>query len=75
LGSYSARSEYSATADTKFELTFWTVTPIWRTSAGSLPIAWLTRFCTSTAAMSGSRVTSNVMVMVLTPLLVLEEDM
>jgi hypothetical protein len=35
----------------------------------------LTRFCTSTAARSGSRVTSNVTVIVLMPLLVLEEAM
>jgi hypothetical protein len=35
----------------------------------------LTRFCTSTAAMSGLRVMSNVTVMVQMPLLVLEEVM
>ena len=62
-------------ADTKFWLTFWTVTPICRTSAGSRPSTWLTRFCVSTAAISGSRVTSNVIVIVLTPLLVLDEVM
>ena len=32
-----------------------TVTPVVRTSAGSRPRTWLTRFCTSTAARSGSR--------------------
>src|SRR5688572_27543431 len=73
--SYWPLSGYMATAETKFVLTFWTVTPSWRTSAGSRPIAWLTRFCTSTAAMSGSRVTSNVTVIWLKPLLVLLEDM
>ena len=52
-----------------------TVTPICLTSPGRRPSAWLTRFCTSTAARSGSRVTSNVMLMALKPLLVLDEDM
>ena len=35
-----------------------------RTSAGMRPSAWLTRFCTSTAARSGSRSMSNVTVIV-----------
>ena len=55
--------------------TFCTVMPVWRTSPGRRPSAWLTRFWTSTAAMSWSRVTSNVTVIWLTPLLVLAEDM
>ena len=38
--------------------------PLVRTSAGMRPSAWLTRFCTSTAARSGSRPTSNVTVIV-----------
>src|SRR5580704_3374849 len=45
------------------------MTPVFFTSFGNRPSAWLTRFCTSTAAKSTSRVTSNVTVMVLTPLL------
>src|SRR5688572_5562906 len=62
-------------ATTKLLADFCTVTPVWRTSAGSRPSAWLTRFCTSTAAMSGSRDTSNVTVIWLAPLLVLDEAM
>ncbi len=50
-----------------------TVMPLVRTSAGSRPSAWLTRFCTSTAARSGSRPTSKETLMVLRPLLVLED--
>ena len=38
--------------------------PLVRTSAGMRPSAWLTRFCTSTAARSGSRPISNVTVIV-----------
>src|SRR5690348_4139346 len=52
-----------------------TVTPTWRTSAGRRPSAELTRFCTSTAARSGSRSTSNVMLIWLNPLFVLDDDM
>ena len=52
-----------------------TVMPLVRTSSGIRPSAWLTRFCTSTAARSGSRSTSKVTVMVLKPLLVLEDVM
>ena len=52
-----------------------TVTPVLRTSAGSRPITWLTRFCTSTAARSGSRAMSKKTLTVLTPLLVLEDVM
>ena len=74
--SYSPLSAYTRDRRARSSwLTFCTVTPICRTSAGSRPSAWLTRFCTSTAAMSGSRVTSNVTVIWLTPLLVLDEDM
>jgi hypothetical protein len=51
------------------------VTPSWRTSPGSRPSAWLTRFCTSTAAISGLRVTSNVIVMLQNPLFALDDDM
>ncbi len=54
---------------------FCTVMPVVRTSAGMRPSAWLTRFCTSTAATSWSRVTSNVTVIVEIPLFVLEELM
>ena len=54
---------------------FWTVMPLVRTSAGMRLSAWLTRFCTSTAATSWSRVTSNVTVIVATPLLVLDDVM
>ena len=37
--------------------------PLVRTSGGMRPSAWFTRFCTSTAARSGSRPISNVTVM------------
>jgi hypothetical protein len=57
----------------KFVDCFCTVTPSWRTSAGRRPSAWLTRFCTSTAARSASRVTSNVTLIELTPALLLED--
>ena len=52
-----------------------TVTPVVRTSAGRRPITWLTRFCTSTAARSGSRPISKKTLIVATPLLVLEDWM
>ena len=52
-----------------------TVTPLVRTSAGRRPSAWLTRFCTSTAARSGSRPISKETLIVETPLLVLEDCM
>ena len=55
--------------------TFATAMPFWRTSAGMRPSAWLTRFCTSTAARSWLRSTSNVTVIVAKPLLVLDEVM
>src|SRR3954462_9652569 len=51
------------------------VTPEVRTSAGRRPRVWLTRFCTSTAARSGSRPMSKKTLIVLTPLLVLEDCM
>ncbi len=54
---------------------FVTVTPLVRTSTGRRPRAEFTRFCTSTAARSGSRPTSNVTVIALMPLLVLAEVM
>ena len=54
---------------------FVTVMPFVRTSAGSRPSAELTRFCTSTAARSALRPTSNVTVIELMPLLVLDEVM
>ena len=41
-----------------------TVMPLVRTSAGMRPSAWLTRFCTSTAARSALRPMSNVTVIV-----------
>jgi len=49
------------------------VTPLLRTSTGSRAIAWLTRFCTSTAARSGSRPTSKKTLIVLTPAFELED--
>ncbi len=52
-----------------------TVMPLVRTSAGIRPRAWLTRFWTSIAAMSGSRSMPKVTVMVLIPLLVLDDWM
>ena len=52
-----------------------TVMPLVRTSAGIRPSAWLTRFCTSTAARSGSRPMSNVTVIVDAPLFVDDEVM
>ena len=52
-----------------------TVTPVVRTSAGSRPSTWLTRFWTSTAARSGLRPISKYTLIVLTPLLVLEDWM
>ena len=54
---------------------FVTAMPFVRTSAGMRPSAWLTRFCTSTAARSGLRPISNVTVMVQKPVLVLDERM
>ena len=54
---------------------FCTVTPSWRTSAGRRPSAWLTRFWTSTSAMSPLRVTSKTTVIWLSPLLLLDEVM
>ena len=51
------------------------VTPVFLTSAGSRGSAVLTRFCTSTAARSLSRSTSNVTVMMLVPSLPLVELM
>ena len=50
-----------------------TLMPLVRTSVGIRPRTEFTRFCTSTAARSGSRDTSNVTVMVDTPALV-DED-
>ena len=50
-----------------------TVMPLVRTSAGMRPSAWFTRFCTSMAARSGLRSMSNVTVIVLMPLLVLDD--
>ncbi len=50
-----------------------TVMPLVRTSAGIRPSAWLTRFWTSIAARSGSRSMPKVTVMVLIPLLVLDD--
>ena len=52
---------------------FVTVMPLVRTSAGMRPSAWLTRFWTSMAARSGSRSMLKVAVMVLMPLLVLDD--
>ena len=46
---------------------FVTVMPLVRTSSGMRPSAEFTRFCTSTAARSGSRPTSNVTVIVAEP--------
>ena len=54
---------------------FVTEMPLVRTSAGMRPSAWFTRFCTSTAARSGSRPISNVTVMLEKPVLVDEERM
>ena len=51
------------------------MTPFVRTSVGSLARAVDTRFCTSTAAMSTSRVTSKTTLMLAAPLLVLDEVM
>src|SRR5580658_534830 len=51
------------------------MTPVFFTSSGSRPSAWLTRFCTSTEAKSTSRATSNVTVIVLVPSLPLVEVM
>ena len=58
----------------KFGFCFLTVTPPWLTSAGRLGAAWLTRFWTSTAAMSSGYPTSKVTVMVAEPSLELVED-
>ena len=49
--------------------------PLVRTSCGMRPSAWFTRFCTSTAARSGSRPISNVTVIVQKPVFVLEDRM
>ena len=54
---------------------FVTVMPLVRTSAGRRPSAWLTRFCTSTAARSGLRPMSKVTVIVESPLFVLDDVM
>jgi len=54
---------------------FWTMMPVVRTSAGMRPRAWFTRFWTSTCATSWFRVTSNVTLIVDTPLFVLEDVM
>ena len=51
------------------------VTPVFFTSAGRRGSAVFTRFCTSTAARSLSRPTSNVTVMMLVPSLPLVELM
>ena len=56
-------------------VTFVTVMPLVRTSAGMRPSAELTRFCTSTAARSWSREMSKVTVIVETPELVLDDCM
>ncbi len=50
-------------------------TPVCFTSLGRRPCAALTRFCTSTAAMSMSRSTSNVTLMLLEPSLLLDDWM
>src|SRR2546430_674244 len=47
--------------------------PVFLTSLGRRPNAWLTRFCTSTEARSTSREMSNVTVMTLDPSLPLAE--
>ncbi len=52
---------------------FVTVMPLVRTSAGMRPSAWLTRFWTSMAARSALRLMSKVTVIVLMPLLVLDD--
>ena len=52
-----------------------TVTPVVRTSAGSRPRVWFTRFWTSTAARSASRPMSKKTLIELTPLFVLEDCM
>jgi hypothetical protein len=49
--------------------------PFVRTSPGRRPSAVEIRFCTSTAAMSTFRVTSNVTLIVQTPLFVLDDVM
>ena len=49
--------------------------PVVFTSLGRRPRAWLTRFCTSTAARSMLRVMSKVTMMLLEPSLPLEEVM
>jgi hypothetical protein len=51
------------------------MTPVFFTVSGSRPCAWLTRFCTSTAARSTFRVTSNVTVIWLVPSLPLLDVM
>src|SRR5277367_1919335 len=51
------------------------ITPVFFTSAGRRPRAWLTRFCTSTEARSTLRETSKVTVMMLVPSLPLVEEM
>ena len=73
--SYSPFSAYTPAASTKPVVPFCTVTPLVRTSVGSRASAVDTRFCTSTAARSTSRVTSNTTLMLAAPLLVLDEVM
>jgi hypothetical protein len=65
--SYCPRSAKMAAPKTKPLELLLTVTPMALTSLGSRPDAWFTRFCTSTAARSGSRSGSNVTTIVLVP--------
>ncbi len=64
---YSPCSQKTAVAKTICVEFLETVTPVALTSLGMRPSAWLTRFCTSTAARSTLRVTSNVTVTLALP--------
>ncbi len=74
-GEYLPWSEKNAAPNTKPDAALLTEMPTCLTSFGSSPSAWFTRFCTSTAARSTSRVTSKVTVIVLMPSLLLVDDM
>ncbi|MNE60743.1 hypothetical protein D3C80_1559110 [compost metagenome] len=65
--SYLPLGEVRCTTIRKVGDCFWVVTPCRRTSSGSRAWAWATRFCTFTAASSGSVPGRKVMVICSTP--------
>src|SRR5579859_4073243 len=71
--SYCVPSVYAPAPSTNPLACLVMMTPVFLTSFGNRPNAWFTRFCTSTAARSTSRVTSNVTVIWLVPSFPLED--